>query len=130
MGQQQLIVIVLGTLVVGLAVYTGVLLVQSNSQSNDEELIKQQLNIIVSEAVKYSAKIKSLGGGEGSFEGFKPQNNHLTTNQVRIVASFTSSTMIFQGFGTVMGLNGETPVNLVGVYDGAAGRWQTLTRVN
>lgn len=113
MGQQQLLLIVLSTIIVGLAVYGGIQLLDSYNESNDRDLVLQQMQIVIGEAIKYSSRSRNLGGGEGGFEGFAPLQRLTNTERARLYVTAEKDWMVLQGFGSVTGWDGENPVQVV-----------------
>jgi len=134
MGQQQLLLIVLGAIIVGVAVYGGTRMMSTANQENERDLIIQQVNILVSEARSYAAKPNHLGGGEGSLAGFSPSKKLTTTDRLSINVTSGGNWVLFQGFGAVDGIDGENPVQLVAQYDFSSdftsGTWSTMEAVN
>jgi len=130
MGQQQLLIIVLGVLIVGMAIYGAFNLIDSYSQSHQRDLIIQRMNILVGEAKKYATKTASLGGGDGSFRGFAPPAKLAVTSDMRIYATAGDTWVLFQGFGTTTGEDGKSPVEVVGQFDKTADSWSTLATIN
>ena len=116
MGQQQLLLITLGALIVGMAVYAGIRLMGSYQQSNERDLIVQQMNILVLEAKKYAARPTNLDGGDGRFSGFQPPGDLAQTDRIRIYTGATDSAITFSGFGSINGDDGQTPVQVVMQY--------------
>ena len=122
MGQQQLLLIILATLVVGLAIYVGVQFFKSYEQTNERDVVIQQINTLVLDARKYAAKPTFLGGGNGKFTGYQPPNDLATTNRVRIYTGATEDAVIFTGFGSVNGEDGQSPVHVILQYTLADGK--------
>jgi hypothetical protein len=70
MGQQQLLLIVLGVIVVGIAIAAGMGLFSSNKETSiKDELVNQNLAIGAA-AQQYYSKPTSMGGGNQSFLNF------------------------------------------------------------
>jgi len=130
MGAQQLLIIVLITFVVGLGIVTGIKLVSSFNQSNERDMMLVQMGVIVGEAKKHYSSPKSIGGGEGSFVGFTPSARLTNTDRLRIYLDINQGHIIFQGFGSVEGWDGATPVQLIAQWDQALADWSTITPVN
>jgi len=134
MGQQQLLLIVLGAIIVGVAVYGGTRMMAEANRENERDLIIQQVNQLVSEARQYAAKPNHLGGGDGSLVGFTPPQKMTTTDRLSINVTSGATWVLFQGFGAVEGTDGENPVQIVAQYDFAAdfssGTWTTMEAVN
>lgn len=129
MGQQQLFIITLVIFIVGASVYAGSRMVESYNQSNDREVVIQQMKIIFSEAKKYVTQPRSVGGGEGSFEDFVAPKSLSNTQQVTIHTTTGRNWILFQGFGTVIGDDRKAPVQVIGQYDNSNGEW-TFVNVN
>ena len=130
MGQQQLLIIVLGTIIVGMAVYGGLRMMEANSQSSERDLIIQQMNVVLADAKQYALKPKSLRGGEGSFEGFVPMEIQTTTERVTLFTTVGSDWILFQGFGEVEGIDRANPVQVVAQYNESQRKWEMITEVN
>ncbi len=130
MGQQQLLIIVLGVLIVGMAIYGALNLMDTYNQSQQRDLIIQRMNVLVGEAKKYAAKTAALGGGNGSFTGFAPPAKLTSTSEMRIFSTAGDTWILFQGFGTKIGEDGKTPVEVVAQYDETTDRWSTMATVN
>lgn len=122
MGQQQLLLLVLGALIVGLAIYTGVQFFNVYQQNNERDVVMQQMNILVLDARKFAAKPTFLGGGNGKFAGYQPPNELANTNRVRIYTGATEGAVIFTGFGSVNGEDGQSPVHVILQYTLADGK--------
>ena len=67
MGQQQLLLIVLGVIVVGIAVVVGINLFNANAESSTQDSIVSQGTNIGALAQQYYKKPVSMGGGGNSF---------------------------------------------------------------
>lgn len=130
MGQQQLMLIVLTVIVVGLAVYGALGLMDSYNQSHQRDLIIHRMNILVGEAKKYAAKPATLGGGDGSYLGFSPPAKLAVTPEFRIYTTAGDSWVLFQGYGTTSGEDGKSAVEVVGQFDRNADSWSALVTVN
>lgn len=130
MGQQQLLIIVLTVVVAGLAIVTGIRLVASFNQSNERDMIQHQMSVVVGDAKKYFTRPKSIGGGEGSFIGYQVSNRLTVTDRIRLYVTPGDTWILFQGFGSVEGYDGTTPVQVVAQWDQTIGDWSSLTAVN
>ncbi len=67
MGQQQLLLIILGVIIVGVAVAVGISMFSTQSDEATKDQVVQDLNNICSNAYQYRIKPTSLGGGNGSY---------------------------------------------------------------
>ena len=69
MGQQQLLLIVLGTIIVGVAVVVGINMFTTGAINSERDALLQDVNNIASAAASYWRKPAALGGGARSFVG-------------------------------------------------------------
>lgn len=69
MGSQQLLLIVLGVIIVGIAVVVGIDSFAGNANQGNKDAITQDMIRMASNAQGYFHKPKLLGGGGRSFEG-------------------------------------------------------------
>jgi len=70
MGQQQLLLIVLGVIVVGIAVVVGINLFNANAESSTQDSIVMQGTNIGAMAQQYFKKPVAMNGGGNSFVDF------------------------------------------------------------
>jgi len=130
MGSQQLLIIVLIAFVVGIGIWVGIRLVDSFNQSSERDLVMHQISVVVGEAKRYSSTPKSIGGGEGSYEGFSPLPKLLDTGRIRINMTVSTTWILFQAFGTTKGYDEENPVEVVAQFDMGLDNYSTLSFVN
>ena len=67
MGQQQLLLIVLGTIIVGVAVVVGINMFTTGAINAERDALLQDVNNIASTAAAYWRKPAALGGGARDF---------------------------------------------------------------
>lgn len=131
MGSQQLLIIVLVVFVAGLAIVTGIRLVAAFNQSNERDMVLVQMQTVVGEAKKYYSKPRSIGGGEGSFENFEAAARFTVTDRIRIYPNIQPpNKIIFVGYGSVVGFDGQNPVQVVAEWDQTLGDWASIAKVN
>ena len=70
MGQQQLLLIVLGVIIVGIAIAVGISMFKSNAQSSNRDQVINDLNNLAAKAQQYFRKPTSMAGGGQNFGGF------------------------------------------------------------
>ena len=70
MGQQQLILIILGVIVVGLAIAVGITMFGANSAESNKDGVTSSLVNIAADAHQFKLRPKILGGGRPSYEGY------------------------------------------------------------
>ncbi len=112
MGQQQLLLIVLGVIIVGIAIVVGINLFQASAVQSNRDAIIADLNNLASQAQMYYKKPASLGGGGNSFVGFAiPTGMGSNANGAYTISTAgTATTIIFQGVGTEKGDDGAAGV--------------------
>ncbi len=69
MGSQQLLLIVLGVIIVGIAVVVGISIFGSNADQANKDAVTQDLLRMASQAQGYYRKPTMLGGGGNTFTG-------------------------------------------------------------
>ena len=69
MGQQQLLLIVLGTIIVGVAVIVGINMFTTGAVNAERDALLQDVNTVASNAASYWRKPAAIGGGARSFVG-------------------------------------------------------------
>ena len=70
MGQQQLILIILCTILVGAAIAVGILLFQTDNVSSNRDAMVEELNNIAGNAQAFYMRPKCMGGGGNSYAGY------------------------------------------------------------
>ncbi|MCF6270718.1 MAG: hypothetical protein L3J41_13470 [Melioribacteraceae bacterium] len=71
MGTKQLLLIVLGIIVIGVAVTVSLEVFDTQFSGQIRDMAIQQMNDIGTNAKTYRTKPKDIGGGGGSYKGFK-----------------------------------------------------------
>src|SRR3990170_6551910 len=70
MGQQQLLLIILGVIIVGIAIAVGLSLFSAQSIQANKDAIINDLNNIAAHAYQFKIRPTSMGGGQGSYSGY------------------------------------------------------------
>lgn len=99
MGQQQLLLIVLGVIVVGIAVLMGILLFQQNSIEEKRDTLINEGILVAHNAIQYYNKPKALGGGSFSFLGWKIPSNLKTSPNGSYVETVNADNVEIIGTG-------------------------------
>ncbi len=79
MGQQQLLLIALGVILVGVAIVVGLNLFSASYSQEVIDQAAQRFNEISADALLYYKTPKSMGGGEGSFVGYSASDTTVLT---------------------------------------------------
>ena len=108
MGQQQLLLIVLSVIIVGIAVVVGINMFSASAASSNLEAVSNDLLNLASRAQQFYVKPSGLGGGGNSFTGLsadatglakltpKPTNDNGTYS---ISTAGDASSVTIQGVG-------------------------------
>jgi len=99
MGQQQLLLIVLGAIVVGIAIIVGINLFNASAINHMRDQITDENANLAIEAVKYYRKPTLFGGGGNTFTGWKVPVLLLHTADGNYTASVSSDHVIIVGTG-------------------------------
>ena len=100
MGQQQILLIVLGIIIVGIAIVVGLDNFQSKAVQANRDAVIIDLNYLASDAQVHYKKTKTYGGGEQSFIGYDIQSQLKTNdNGTYNVLSTQPLNVIIEGIG-------------------------------
>jgi hypothetical protein len=152
MGQQQLLLIVLGAIIVGIAIVAGLQIFQASRIDTNRDAITADLTYLASKAIQHLKKPAILGGGEQYFDGFvlTPIDRSNSDGEFRITSltevtqlvttapsANTDNTAVaqganisliyFTGYGKERGRDGQ---NLVQVYAEVTENGFNITIVN
>ena len=102
MAQQQVLLIILGTIIIGVALAIGVTLFTDNSVSANRDAVTSDLVALASRAQMYYRRPKLMGGGGRSFTGLSISD--LTTKATNAygtysVTSVSQSNVVLDGLG-------------------------------
>jgi hypothetical protein len=70
MGQQQLLLIILGVIIVGIAIAVGISMFSSSSVQSNKDAIVNDLNNLAADAYQYKIRPTTMGGGGGNYGGY------------------------------------------------------------
>lgn len=70
MGQQQLLLVILTVIIVGIAIAAGMTMFTAEGIQSNKDAIINDLNNIAAHAYQYRLRPKSMNGGAGSYAGF------------------------------------------------------------
>jgi hypothetical protein len=111
MGQMQLLLVILGVLLVGVAIYVGVSMFEANTVENTRNAIIADLNAFASRAHAYFWKPATQGGGNKSFVGVTmgmilPMGEN--ANARYYVESAAADNCVIVGVGKIVASNGDS----------------------
>ncbi|MHB9039707.1 MAG: hypothetical protein ACYC4T_03555 [Melioribacteraceae bacterium] len=112
MGQQQLLLIVLGVIIVGIAVVVGINVFTASAASSNRDAVIADLTTIGSMAQGYYRKPTALGGGNNTFTGWTIPAQLATTSNMSIAVAVTpgAQEITLVGVGTETGNDGAAKV--------------------
>lgn len=131
MGQQQLLLIVLGIIIVGIAIAVGVNMFQQSAVDTNRQAVISDLTNLAAKAQRYYRTPHELGGGSQNFQGFElgrldtanangsyrvfttaqltPDDRPGATSNISITTSVTD-TIYIVGWGKEQGDDADYPV--------------------
>jgi len=133
MGQQQLLLIVLGVIIVGIAIAVGISMFKSNATTSNRDQVINDLNNLAAKAQQFYRTPNSMAGGGETFTGFKLDSidvvngngsytctSTLPTGIVAVSTTASSDTgsitaancqtLYLEGYGTEIGRDGVNHV--------------------
>jgi hypothetical protein len=137
MGQQQLLLIILGLIIIGVAVVVGIGMFQDNAVDHNRALVIADLKTLASKAQHYYSRPQTMGGGNNSFVGLTADDRGIgllagtaftdnANGTYTIITDGTATQVVLQGVGKVGMTDGTYPTYTMTVLNLA----QNLTRVN
>jgi hypothetical protein len=122
MGQQQLLLIILGVIIVGIAIAVSIVMFRDSGVSSNRDALRTDLLLLASKAKHYYKRPISMGGGGYSFSGLTPdaagmlklvttQFSDSNANGDYTITSVSSDgkTIIFRGVGNIQLDDGTRP---------------------
>ena len=70
MGQQQLLLIILGVIIVGVAIAVGISMFSGQSVSANKDAIIIDISTLGADAYQFKIRPSTMGGGNGTFAGY------------------------------------------------------------
>lgn len=112
MGQQQLLLIILGVIIVGIAIAVGLSLFSAQSINSNRDAIINDLNNLFAQAYQHRIRPAAMGGGSGSYTtskggtafaipGKMSANENASYTAALAVDDVTFTATSAQGYGTV-----------------------------
>lgn len=121
MGQQQLLLIILGVIIVGIAIAVSIVMFKDSGLSANRDALRTDLLLLASKAKQYYRRPVSMGGGGYSFNGLTtggPGMLKLVTTQFSDsnangsydITSVDGKTIVFTGTGNIQLDDGTRPI--------------------
>ncbi|HLG32196.1 MAG TPA: hypothetical protein VI362_04090 [Ignavibacteriaceae bacterium] len=101
MGQQQILLIVLALIIVGVAIAISVQLFRSNAIEAKRDILIQETTTLGTMAIQYFKKPVELGGGGRDFTGWSiPSQMNQTVNGNFMITAVTADMLTITGTGS------------------------------
>ena len=101
MGQQQLLLIVLAMIVIGIAIVIAIQLFRSNAIDSKRDILIEETTTLGLMALQYFKKPAEIGGGSQSFVGWEiPSQMTNTANGNFMTSTVNVDNVIITGTGT------------------------------
>ena len=110
MGQQQLLLIVLGVIIVGIAVVVGINLFNANATNANRDAVVSDLNNLGAMAQQFYKKPVSMGGGGNTFTGWAVPTNLASNANGTYVGTIAAQSVSIVGTGVEIGNDGSGKV--------------------
>ncbi len=108
MGQQQLLLIVLGVIVVGVAIALSITLFRANAIDRKRELLVNESHNIGSIAISYYKKPTMIGGGGKTFTGWQIPSALQSTVNGSYTVRISADNVVITGTGTEVVTDGDS----------------------
>jgi hypothetical protein len=98
MGQQQLLLIILGVIIVGVAIAVGISMFSGQSIAANRDAIITDLATLGADAYQFKIRPSTMGGGSGTYSGYTIQATGAwgtgNPNATYVVTTQTASTLV------------------------------------
>ncbi|MBI3006259.1 MAG: hypothetical protein HYY49_12710 [Ignavibacteriales bacterium] len=121
MGQQQLILVLLAIMVIGVAIAAGLGLFSSNQAGQNKLAIINDLNNLRAMAYKYRIRPSTMAGGAGSYEGFVLPGKFASNENANYTLNVTADEIVVTAASYV------TPANTITVGIDSKGKFTDWT---
>jgi hypothetical protein len=119
MGTQQLLLIVIGVVIVGIMIAVGIFMFRDQSAATNRDAMSNDLIALATSAQKYNRRAKTFGGGGNTFDNMtmrnlttRPANSNGAYRLVPDPVPVGQSAVTIIGTGIETGNDGAAPVTL------------------
>lgn len=96
MGQQQLLLIILGVIIVGIAIAVGLTMFTAQSVGSNRDALIADLTNLAADAYQYLVRPTTMGGGGGAYTGYSiPPSLVSNENGSYVVATAAANDITF-----------------------------------
>ena len=104
MGQQQLLLIILGVIVVGIAIAVGISQFGAHSTQANKDGVTSSLVNVAANAYQYRIRPATMGGGANSYSGYAiPSKMASDDNGTYTLTSASATTCVLKGTSSIDG---------------------------
>lgn len=100
MGQQQLLLIILAIIIVGIAIAVSIGLFRASAIDGKRDLLVSECSNIATIAISYFKKPTEMGGGGKTFTGWHIPSQLVTTMNGTYTANVSPNSVVIIGTGT------------------------------
>jgi hypothetical protein len=102
MGQQQLLLIILGVIIVGIAIAVGIAQFGAHSTQSNKDGVTASVVNIAANAYQFKIRPTTMGGGGGSYSGYTiPSKMAADDNGLYTTGTIASNSIQIKGASTV-----------------------------
>jgi hypothetical protein len=112
MGQQQLLLIILGVIIVGIAIAVGLSLFSAQSIQANKDAMINDINNIAAYAYQYKIRPASMGGGGNSYTGLALPSKMASNDNATYNADGSAGTSVTISATSAQDANGTISVGL------------------
>ena len=121
MGSQQLLFVILGVILIGIAIIAGISMFSAQRVATNRDSIISDLNELAAQAYQFRGRLRTMGGGEGDYSTYSIPG---------VLASNSNATYSIQSASvnslTILAVSADSPSNTVLVTidsDGKLANW-------
>ena len=97
MGQQQLLLIILGVIVVGIAIAVGITMFSASSLQSNKDAIVNDLNNLAADAYQYRIRPLTMGGGGGKYTNYSVPTKLQSNDNGSYLSTATATDVTLKG---------------------------------
>ncbi len=112
MGQQQLLLIILGVIVVGIAIAVGLSLFSAQSIQANKDAMINDINNIAAYCYQYKIRPVSMAGGGGSYANCLLPTRLATNDNASYAITASATSVTINGYSSQDAANGTVTVSL------------------
>lgn len=126
MGQQQLLLIILGVIIVGIAIAVGLSLFSAQSVQSNKDAMINDLNNLAAQAYQFKIRPGSMGGGQGAYTGAAGGGTFKIPTKMATNENGTYAPTVAAATVTIVATSAANTTNIITVVidsDGKLGSW-------